>query len=623
MLKFDNIYSLFNESKYISINRKITRMILLISLSMFIISSTIMFVLTYNKEISNYEKELSIIESTTLHAITTALWNIDTPQLENLTKSILTVHGIEKVEIFERDRLVYNSSRNPQIPLGLKKLKIISYPLIKKPNNENIGEIKLYINSNVFLHETLIFVMKIIFIQFLIIIISLGLALFLFQELVINHLIKIANFLKNSSTTDQNKSQLLLDNKSKFKDEIDDVCAEINNFINMAKTDRDQILLLKNDAEEHIKLKNIFLANISHELRTPLNTIVGVFDILDDPNTDNRSMYYKMQKKASVQLLNLVNDILDLTKIEANEFRLNPVDTDIILLIENCVDILKLQTKEKRNKIILNIDSNVTRRVYLDEKRVIQVILNLITNANKFTNEGEINIHVTEKNRVLSLSVKDSGVGIPIHLQKAIFEPFRQVTSTLHINKGGIGIGLSITKKIIDEMKGSIEVESIVNSGATFTVKLPVIDPPTLSETPVLQTNIITKIKPQKNRPSLLIVDDAEENRLLMEAYLKNLDCEITFAVNGQEAIEKSIQHKFDLIFMDIQMPIMNGYDAMFEIRKYEKEFELEQTFIVALSAYQQKSDIEKAYEKGCNYYLYKPIQKQQFLDFFKTTFGY
>ena len=621
MSKFDAIFKLLNGKDYIPINRKIISMLFILSFAMFCISSLLIFYFTYHKEIQNNQQSLEIIERTSLHGIGMALWTVDLEQVNIFAENILKIDGISKVEVFDKNKLIFYRENTSQIPLRLLENKIKMYPL-KNQYNEKIGELKIFINSDIFFHQSLIFVGKLMLIQMIIIALTLFAALYLFQILVTKHLVKMATFLKSSSTCDEKMTFLDLGDKSKFHDEIDDVCSEINTFIKNAKSDREHILELKNTALEHIKLKNIFLANISHELRTPLNTIVGVFDILEDKNLDQKEMYYRMQKKASGQLLNLVNDILDLTKLEANEFKLNPIETNIINILENCIDILKLQVADKQNKIELQVESHITTKVYIDEKRLMQVILNLISNANKFTSNGIIKIKFKEINKWMYIAIEDSGVGIPINMQKAIFEPFRQVSSTILINKGGVGIGLSITKKIIEEMQGTIEVESIVNSGSTFTIKLPIIDPPISLTKSKNYENTIGKIAIKNHRPSILIVDDAEENRILMDAYLKQIDCTLDFADNGHIAVEKCIQNKYDLILMDIQMPIMNGYDAIEEIRKYEKEYELVPSYIVALSAYQQKSDIEKAFDKGCNYYLYKPIQKQQFLDFFKTAFG-
>lgn len=623
MNKFEKIYRVFSSKNYISLDKKLIYLVTVLSLVLILVSSLVLFKIVYEKEVTNHQKELSIVESGLISSLGMMVWSMDNKQVNVLLNDIIKIPGIDRIVIYENNVPTYSAQKKEIENLTNDSFKTTKYKLYSTSRDLNpFGEVEFYTNKYFFVYETMNVVLKTVLLEIVIILITIMSALVLFRYLVVQHLIIIAKYFKSNSDVNDKTPLLFLDKSANLRDELDVVTESINQFIEQNKITRRQIIELKNKAEEHIRLKNLFLANVSHELRTPLNSIVGVFDIIEDASPAERKIYQNMQKKASGQLLNLVNDILDLTKIESDEFKLNYQKASLLSIVENCVNIINLNLLENRNKVFVDVDSQFPEKFYLDEKRMMQIILNLLTNANKFTKEGIIRVNLKSSNDMFEVWVSDTGIGMSEQKLKDIFEPFVQLESSLHLNKNGIGIGLSITKKLVDQMKGKIEVYSKLNEGTCFKVKLPLISyiaPEDNEQHGILG---VPKIKLHGESPEILIVDDAEENRLLLEAYLKRFNCNITFAVNGQDAMEKVVTKNFHLILMDIQMPIMNGLDATKAIRNYEKEVGVDKSLIVALSAYQQKSDEDQAFSCGCNYYLTKPIQKKQFLEFVDKVFN-
>lgn len=606
------------ENTFTSLDRKLLIFAIILGSILAILVTSINAYFIYQQEISLAGQENDYIERSFIGPLTLSLWNVDNSQADSLIKGMMAIKSVDKIELYDHGklRLSEHSESYKSNPLTIKTIPL----MYKTPGHEqNLGELIIYSNANYIFNKTIHLILKNFFVQLMTVFITSFVLMFLFRKLVTQYLQKISLYFKQYPIVNSNNPLLDLKKWDFQNDEIDILEKSINNFINSSQQNQLQIIELKTKAEEANKVKNIFLANISHELRTPLNSIIGIIDVLGDANKSELKSYLAIQKKAGSQLMNLVNDILDLTKIEAQEFKLQRESFSVVKCINNCIAMLELTFKEKRNIINFTPSPDMPPLVWGDEARISQIILNLLTNANKFTNEGLIKVSAFIDGVNYVILVEDSGIGISKDKLKEIFEPFSQDSSSFWTNKKGFGIGLSVAKKITEALGGNIEVESIFGEGSKFSIYLPcqIVE---ASEEKNLRP-IENKISPihtssaNNDKLKIFIVDDTEDNLILLQAFLKGSGHELYFAENGEIAVDKYKSNDFDLIFMDIQMPIKNGFEATLEIRQYERDNNLHPTPIVALSAYQQKSEIDKAIQAGCTEYLFKPIQKKTFIE--------
>ncbi len=509
-----------------------------------------------------------------------------------------------------------------------------------------------------------------------------------------------------------------------------------------------ELAIARDEALEAVRTKSEFLASMSHEIRTPLNAIIGMSDLMyETALTVEQEQYVSVFRKAGNALLSLVNDILDLSKIEANQLILEEISFNIIELIEEVAEIYALKAADKNIEIITRVDTDINASRLGDPGRLKQIILNLISNALKFTDGGEIlvslsRVNDSEDDEALLISVRDTGIGIPKEKLEAIFASFTQADTSTTRKYGGTGLGLTISKRLIEMMNGRIWVESVENEGSCFFVRvdLPeqtqhsnfkrdfrnlnifIVDSRennclsieeqlivsgancfkanNIEETQVLfqqnatpaamliesdllfsdkKINAVLKenieldkvvllvnpkdmgkysklakntgienllIKPIKRKElfkvvnktlnkkdeslvdnikkddkkeevkakHILLVEDNPDNRMLIKAYLKKTSHSLDEAENGAIAVDMYKQGNYDLIFMDVQMPVMDGHEATRQIRSWETENNKTRTIIVSLTAHAIKEEVDKCMEAGCDTHLSKPIKKETLL---------
>ncbi|MBT7766032.1 MAG: response regulator [Bdellovibrionales bacterium] len=393
-------------------------------------------------------------------------------------------------------------------------------------------------------------------------------------------------------------------------------------LLNRQHEDEQRLREAKEMAEKANTMKTEFFSTISHEIRTPMNSIIGIIDLLAEEKLNKYQVkYVQILQRTTDYLLQLINNLLDLSKIESSKITLNAERFDLLLVFSEVVEYMSVQAKRKN--IDLALESSLPENVWVmgDRVRLLQVVTNLVSNAVKFTGEGRVHVSVlfsdiNDSNASLSFVVEDTGIGIPTDNKEIIFEKFTQ--SDIFINRrfGGSGLGLAIAKEIVALMEGSISLESELGVGTVFKVVVPV----QLTSGPTEDKHSLGSSEDASEKYlsrslNILIVDDSEDNIYLMRNYFKDISCSIDTANNGQEACEKVKQQQFDVIFMDIQMPVMDGKSAAIEIRHWEQENGIDPQWIISLTAHAMQDEIEGFLCSGFDKHLSKPVRKYEVIE--------
>lgn len=375
----------------------------------------------------------------------------------------------------------------------------------------------------------------------------------------------------------------------------------------------------KEEAESATKAKSQFLARMSHEIRNPMTSILGYTDLLMDPvvNQSSRNNYLSVLRRNGEHLLELINDILDISKIEAGKLTLDMRRCSLVSLLADVASVVRPRAEQKNIPLTIEYNTEIPETILTDAIRLRQALINLAGNAVKFTEKGGVRVvtsllPIWQDHPAIRIQIIDTGIGIRQEVIPKLFEPFSQADESVYRQFGGTGLGLAISRHIVNMLGGELAVSSTFKKGSVFSITIPVGD---LKGVRMLQNPVEAELeKPAETakRQSkdleglrILLAEDGYDNRELIQAVLRSAGATIESVVNGKEAMEKAIAEQFDVVLMDMNMPVMDGYEATRALR--EKGYDRP---ILALTANAMSSDTQKCLEAGCNHHLTKPIDR-------------
>lgn len=379
------------------------------------------------------------------------------------------------------------------------------------------------------------------------------------------------------------------------------------------------------EAEKADRAKSEFLANMSHEIRTPMNSVIGFSEVLAQEDlTEEQQKYVNLIWRSGKNLMRIINDILDFSKIEAGKLEMDMVECAISQILADVDEMLRPMAQDKGLEFKILQSGQLPATICTDPERLHQCLINLVNNAIKFTDEGHVYVKVAmeqsgDNTHDIHFDIEDSGIGIKTQDRERIFESFTQADGSTRRKYGGTGLGLAITGHLARLLGGELTLSSEEGRGSTFSLVIPAGLDPTKLMPSKIEDNISQidgsnekdkYIKHSKLSGHVLVAEDVETNQILAKALLSRMGLDVTIAPDGHEAVQKALAQTFDLIFMDIQMPGMDGLEATRELRRKGVN-----TPIVALTAHAMKGDDKKCIEAGCNSYLSKPLDCLRLLE--------
>ena len=415
-----------------------------------------------------------------------------------------------------------------------------------------------------------------------------------------------------SLTTKWKLQQEAIDYTNKLELEVEERTKELSNLVRDFKK-------MKDKAEQATATKSAFLANMSHEIRTPMNGVIGMSDLLLETDlSDEQRELSGLVKKSAISLLNIINDILDFSKMEAGKMTVEKVPFRLVDVVEEVLQMISFASKDKGLALTSFVDDSIPEFLKGDPTRIRQILLNYLGNAVKFTDKGGVTfrvdlLNVNEGQFRVKFSVEDTGPGIPDEKLNGIFNSFEQADSSTTRKYGGTGLGLAICRQLATLMGGEVGVESKLGEGSRFWVILPLEQAEAESMGGEVQSSQFVSSNGTGEISKILVAEDDKVSQILIRRILEKEGFRVDIVENGSEAVKAVSEGQYDIVLMDVQMPVMDGYQAASLIRNLEEDSD-NRIPIIALTAQAMEKDREKCIEAGMDEYLAKPIKKELLL---------
>lgn len=440
-----------------------------------------------------------------------------------------------------------------------------------------------------------------------------GMTVFLFGAII------LAAYRINKSSTDalrlSLKNEDLIKNITRASKDLENLNRSLTSEIEYVRSIEEELKKARDDAEKMSRTKGEFLANMSHEIRTPMNGVIGTLQLLEDTSlTESQREYVSIAYKSADSLLSILNDILDLSKIEAGKLEFEAIPFDLREVVKDVVALHASKAEQMGIYLNSDIDETVPKKVIGDPTRMRQVMVNLISNAIKFTSEGGVSIRVKlklkdEKDALIRVEVKDTGIGIPENKHQKLFLAFSQADGSTTRKHGGSGLGLTIVRQLVEMMKGNLGIESEVGKGSKFWFVVPL---SIARDDQLLPVPLTEVAKPVVLAGKVLLVEDNPINQMVARKMLEKIGLESVLAENGKQALQCLQREKFDAVLMDCQMPEMDGFEATEIWREQEQLSSNSRVPIIAMTANVMQGDRERCLSSGMDDYLGKPVRQAE-----------